>query len=69
MREHHIPRNESRASEQEARPTGCTASIDAWCPREPHDLDADDGGGRDWDRELGGATDGCTVYSDADPGL
>jgi hypothetical protein len=37
--------------------------------REPHDLDADGGGGHDWYRELGGATDGSKVYSDADAGL
>jgi len=31
--------------------------------------DDDAGDKTGWDRELGGATDGHTVYSDADPSL
>lgn len=37
------------------------------------EIDEDDGeepcNHSGWDRELGGASDGSTVYSDADPGL
>jgi hypothetical protein len=68
MPEDQTPRREPRGGEQDVPPSGCIGSSDACCARE-HDSRGADRSAGDWDRELGGATDGYTVYSAADPGL